>query len=433
MMSGSKSSKLTESLARHILDSRKQVTILFTDIEYSTLHWDLLGDVDGRLMVDQHNRLLFPVIKKFRGKVIKTIGDAIMASFKHPENAVKAAIGIQQILYHSRHQQSDFGFKVRIGIHTGTGIVEHHDIYGDVVNVAAHLQSLSKGDEILISGNTAARLDRLDFDLSERQGFVPKGKQQEIAVYKCDWRSHYNIVEDIQPNSFLPLSLRDRIDILIFAASSLVLLYFIYLRYLRYLLADYESYALFSLNPRLFLEAHPIIPATLAAIAVVAGLLVINVRSVPLTTLRLLKGGFGFCIGFFLFYLPAVLLPVDFDSFWSESLFQSQHLFVEALEDNTSLYAQPSTAAPVVRTVNAGTLLLLTDIAERGLMSWNKVLIGRGDYAWVPRKLPPKIGVPEKRLTVTEKFYFKFRDLYALLMGLVGFVWGVVSFRIRPI
>jgi len=231
-MSGSKSSKLTESLSRHILDSRKRVTILFTDIEYSTLHWDLLGDVDGRLMVDQHNRLLFPVIKKFRGKVIKTIGDAIMASFKRPENAVKAAIGIQQILYRSRHQQSEFGFKVRIGVHTGTGIVERSDVYGDVVNVAAHMQSLSKGDEILISGNTAARLDRIEFDLSERQGFVPKGKQQEIAVYKCDWRGHYNIVENIQPNSFLPLSLRDRIDILIFAVSSLVLLYFIYLRYI---------------------------------------------------------------------------------------------------------------------------------------------------------------------------------------------------------
>lgn len=432
-MSGPKSSKLTESLSRHILDSRKQITILFTDIEYSTLHWDLLGDVDGRLMVDQHNRLLFPVIKKFRGKVIKTIGDAIMASFKRPENAVKAAIGIQQVLYRSRHQQSEFGFKVRIGVHTGTGIVERSDVYGDVVNVAAHMQTLSKGDEILISGNTAARLDRIDFDLSERQGFVPKGKQQEIAVYKCDWRGHYNIVGNIQPNSFLPLSLRDRIDIVIFTASSLVLLYFIYLRYIRYFLADYEPFALFSLNPRLFLEAHPIIPATLSAIAVVAGLLVVNLRSVPLATLRLLKGGFGFCIGFFLFYLPVVFLPIDFHSFWSEELFQSQHLFVEALEDNTSLYARPSTTSPIVRTVNGGTLLLLADLVERGLMTWNKVLIGRGDYAWVPHKLPPKIGVLEKRLTLTEKFYFRYQDLYALLMGLVGFVWGVVSFRVRPI
>ncbi len=432
-MSGSKSSKLTESLARHILDSRKQVTILFTDIEYSTLHWDLLGDVDGRLMVDQHNRLLFPVIKKFRGKVIKTIGDAIMASFKRPENAVKAAIGIQQILYHSRHQQSEISFKVRIGIHTGLGIVEHSDVYGDVVNVAAHLQGLSRGDEILISGSTAARLDRIDFDLSERQGFVPKGKQQEIAVYRCDWRGHYNIIENIHPSAFLPLSLRDRIDILIFVASSLFVIYFIYLKYLRYFLADYESFALFSLNPRLFLETHPVIPATLAAIAVVAGLLVINMRSVPLRTLRLLKGGFGFCLGFFLFYLPAMFVPVEIDSFWSESLFKSQHLFVEALEDKTSLYAQPSTKAPIVGAVDGGTLLLLTDLTERGSIVWNKVLVGKGDHAWVPRKLPPKIGVPEKRLTVTEKFYFRYRDLYALLMGLAGFVWGVASFRIRPI
>ena len=75
---------LSKSIAQQIKRSRKIVTILFTDIEGSTLYWERHGDIKGRLMVDRHNRMLFPVVKRFHGKVIKTIGDAIMASFKNP-------------------------------------------------------------------------------------------------------------------------------------------------------------------------------------------------------------------------------------------------------------------------------------------------------------------------------------------------------------
>ena len=47
-------------------------------------------------MIDQHNRVVFPIIRQFKGKIVKTIGDAVMASFHDPEQAVKAAIAVQQ-------------------------------------------------------------------------------------------------------------------------------------------------------------------------------------------------------------------------------------------------------------------------------------------------------------------------------------------------
>ena len=67
--------------SRQIKSSKRNVTILFTDIEESTNYWHRFGDVEGRLMVDRHNRLLFPVVGKFKGRIIKTIGDSIMAAF----------------------------------------------------------------------------------------------------------------------------------------------------------------------------------------------------------------------------------------------------------------------------------------------------------------------------------------------------------------
>jgi len=59
----------------------RELTIMFTDIEGSTTYFESRGDINGLSMVFKHNELLFPVIERHQGNVIKTIGDSIMASF----------------------------------------------------------------------------------------------------------------------------------------------------------------------------------------------------------------------------------------------------------------------------------------------------------------------------------------------------------------
>ena len=80
---------IVAGLSRYIRKSTKPLTILLTDIEGSTEYFDERGDIAGRLMVDQHNRLVFPVIMRFRGKIIKTTGDGVMASFRVPAHAYR--------------------------------------------------------------------------------------------------------------------------------------------------------------------------------------------------------------------------------------------------------------------------------------------------------------------------------------------------------
>jgi hypothetical protein len=57
----------------------RQITVLFTDIKNSTSFFASRGDIEGRVMLQKHNALLFPIIEKYHGWVVKTIGDAIMA------------------------------------------------------------------------------------------------------------------------------------------------------------------------------------------------------------------------------------------------------------------------------------------------------------------------------------------------------------------
>ena len=422
-----------KSVSRQIVRSRRPVTILFTDVEDSTAYWDEHGDLDGRLMIDLHNRLISPVIKRYRGKIVKHIGDSIMASFRSPRNALKASIAIQQILEKRRNEDSAFRLRVRVGVHAGKALVEGGDIFGDAVNLAARVKGLAKGNEIYVSSRLASLFQKEDFALKKVGNFLLKGKQTEIAIYKCRWQQYPDLIEGIEQNVFLQVVRRQKLEFLIYSCASIGIIYFLFLKYLRYFLADKETLALLSLRLQLILDARIAIPAALGILTLVAVFLAIRTKIIPHLALSLLKGGFGLAIGFFLFYGPAHYLHYVLGPDWNKTLHQSDHLFVEILEENVNLRRAPSEDSAVIFKVPEGTILLLADVAKRRKMTWNKVLVGRGEYGWTARIVPAKIGVPQRRFSIANKFYFTYLDFGALVAGLVGFLWGILSFRVRPI
>ncbi len=168
----------------------QDVTVMFTDIKGSTSFFESYGDIEGRLMVQKHNDLLFPVVQKFGGRVIKTIGDAIMAAFDSPEAAVRAGIEMQSNLQEHNRGKKDKKdqIHVRIGINTGEGLVEKSDIFGDVVNVAARVESLTEPDEILVSAPVYDQVRSTD-DIICRyaQQTRVKGKEEPMDVYRVIW------------------------------------------------------------------------------------------------------------------------------------------------------------------------------------------------------------------------------------------------------
>lgn len=147
----------------------ESVSVLFTDFEAFTAHSEHL---DPELLV---NRLGYyftafdDIIEKYGLEKIKTIGDAYMcagglpfASEDHAIKMVKAAFEIVQFVEEAKTDKgTDFSFNVRIGINTGpvvAGVVGNkkfsYDIWGDTVNVASRMESLSHSGRINISENT---------------------------------------------------------------------------------------------------------------------------------------------------------------------------------------------------------------------------------------------------------------------------------------
>lgn len=432
----------SQSIIDQIKSSRRDVTLLFTDIEGSTRYWDEAGDIKGRLMIDRHNRLLFPVIEKFHGSIIKTIGDAIMASFKKPKNALKAAIAIQQILERERERNPDFQIKVRIGIHTGDAVVEKRDVYGDAVNVASRVEGEAKGSEILLSRDTNLRLKEGDFRLKRHGSFMPRGKTEKMEVYRCDWEPPPLLASKMREGRFIPVPKRQKYELLLYLIVASATCYFICLEYIRYFLMDYEQLAYLLLNPGQIYGYPLLLLAIAISSAVLLSLLcilLIRIKTVPVFVLRLLKGGFGASIVFGALYLLIHLLPPgdylkeEISENLNSVIHGSQYLLVKVVSDEAEILDSPSMKGEVVCKVKKGKLLLLVDIKKDGTMTWNRVSVGRDSHGWIARVIPPRMGVPAKRVTNTKKFYFRNMDLYSLVLSLIGFLWGMLSFRVRPV
>jgi class 3 adenylate cyclase/CHAT domain-containing protein len=169
----------------------RTVTIMFTDIKGSTSYYETRGDLAGRTMIHQHNSIVMPIIEKHKGTLLKTIGDATMSIYELPADGLRAATEIQtSLLAYNKERPVGEQIKVRCGLNCGIGLVEDNDVYGDVVNVTARIESLASAGDIYISEQIYSEL-RSDEDFIFRfvNAAKVKGKDEPIKVYRLVWNA----------------------------------------------------------------------------------------------------------------------------------------------------------------------------------------------------------------------------------------------------
>ena len=122
-------------------------TFLFSDLKGSTELYERVGDLVAFDLVNEHFRLLQEIIASERGAVVKTIGDAVMATFETPDRAIAAAIRMREAMSDlgaERHNQS---LRLKIGIHEGSCLAvtlnDRQDYFGQTVNIASRVQGLA--------------------------------------------------------------------------------------------------------------------------------------------------------------------------------------------------------------------------------------------------------------------------------------------------
>jgi class 3 adenylate cyclase len=182
-------------------DLRKPVTILFSDIKGSTSYFEQKGDLEGLAMLERHNRLLLPCIDQNDGQLVKTIGDALMALFRDPADAVRAAVDMQNSLVADARGRADSEqIHIRIGIHAGLGLIHDNDVFGDVVNAAARIQAKSLPDQILITDALVGAAHTAGYQVGRLGRTRLEGKEESIDIYAMSWSpaSTQHLIDDLQ-------------------------------------------------------------------------------------------------------------------------------------------------------------------------------------------------------------------------------------------
>jgi class 3 adenylate cyclase len=137
-----------------------RIAIIFTDLQGSTRMYDDLGDASAYRLVRDHFAFLSERIERHHGFVVKTVGDAVMAAFHDPADAVRAALSIQDEVENFNQGRSDAGIVLKLGLHGGTCIAVTAggvlDYFGSVVNTASRLEHQCRGGEVIVSEAVSA-------------------------------------------------------------------------------------------------------------------------------------------------------------------------------------------------------------------------------------------------------------------------------------
>jgi class 3 adenylate cyclase len=169
------------------------LTFLFTDLKGSTALYERVGDLVAYDLVRQHFRVLYDIVAAETGAVVKTIGDAVMATFATPDRALAAALRMREAMARINAERNNEDLLLKIGIHEGPCLAvtfnNSQDYFGQTVNVAARVQGLASSRAIFVTKpvidnpGTAKIIEDLSLRPAEQRAAL-RGMADETVVYE---------------------------------------------------------------------------------------------------------------------------------------------------------------------------------------------------------------------------------------------------------
>ena len=169
------------------------LTFLFSDLKDFTELYENVGDLVAFDLVNEHFRLLQEIIASERGAVVKTIGDAVMATFETPDRAIAAAIRMREAMSDLGAERQHQSLRLKMGIHEGSCLAVtlngQQDYFGQTVNIASRVQGLAGSRSIVVTEQVVENADTRT--LLETSGLKPtrrsvalSGIAGKVSVYE---------------------------------------------------------------------------------------------------------------------------------------------------------------------------------------------------------------------------------------------------------
>jgi adenylate cyclase len=161
--------------------------VLFADVSGSTKLYEMVGDKAAHEAIDLCVKLFSALTEQHGGRVVKTIGDEVMALFQRPGEAAKAAVDIQ-LGMSDMAPVDKVRLGVRVGLHYGPVVEREGDVFGDTVNLAARLTEMASKGQIITSLETVQLLEPIQrLDCRTLYEIPVKGKDRGVAICELMW------------------------------------------------------------------------------------------------------------------------------------------------------------------------------------------------------------------------------------------------------
>ncbi len=167
------------------------LAIVFTDVKGYTAATSAQTHSENARLLRHIERIIAPVVRGYSGRVVKSIGDAYMIVFRSPTEAVRCAAAIQDRLHqYNTSRRADQAIHVRIAMNIGEVRVHRGDVFGEPVNIASRIETITPGGEIYFSAAIHLTMNRSQL-ASERVGeFELKGIPEPVTVYRAKSFAH---------------------------------------------------------------------------------------------------------------------------------------------------------------------------------------------------------------------------------------------------
>ena len=178
------------------IDQRLKIlslTFLFTDLKGSTELYERVGDLQAYDLVRSHFHVLHEIVAEETGAVVKTIGDAVMATFVTPDRAIAAALRMREGMTRLNDERGHEDLLLKIGIHEGpclaVNLNDRQDYFGQTVNIASRVQNLAVNRSIYATEPVVE--NEASTALLAKHGLVPtfqsqalKGVTERVKIYE---------------------------------------------------------------------------------------------------------------------------------------------------------------------------------------------------------------------------------------------------------
>jgi adenylate cyclase len=169
------------------------LAIVFTDIKGFTERTSRQTLEENQRLLDTHSRLLTPLFQSFGGRIVKSIGDAFMATFESPTNAVLCGVAIQDRLWlHNRSVTEAERLEVRVAINVGEVRLENRDVFGEPVNIAARVEAMAEAGEVYFTEAVYLSMNKAEVPAAELGVFELKGIPGKVRIFKVP-RAPYRV------------------------------------------------------------------------------------------------------------------------------------------------------------------------------------------------------------------------------------------------